>query len=95
MAAGDTLFSLGCGRFFEGTPAQMWESLSKLVALPGDTQVYCAHEYTQSNAKFALYVDGGNEGARRSGLKSFDGSVADLWWWAWHWFLFGAQPVGA
>lgn len=57
---GDTLFSLGCGRLFEGTPAQMWDSLSKLLPLPGDTRVFCAHEYTASNAKFAAFVDDGN-----------------------------------
>ena len=57
---GDTLFSLGCGRLFEGTPAQMWHSLSKLRRLPGDTKVYCGHEYTQSNAKFALSIDPDN-----------------------------------
>lgn len=57
---GDTLFALGCGRLFEGTPAQMWASLSKLMALPDETLVYCAHEYTQANAAFALSVDGGN-----------------------------------
>jgi len=57
---GDTLFALGCGRLFEGTPAQMWDSLSKLRALPDDTTVYCAHEYTASNAAFALSVDGAN-----------------------------------
>jgi hydroxyacylglutathione hydrolase len=54
---GDTLFALGCGRLFEGTPAQMWTSLQKLAALPEDTTVYCAHEYTASNARFALSVD--------------------------------------
>ncbi|MGB5950301.1 MAG: hydroxyacylglutathione hydrolase [Parvibaculum sp.] len=54
---GDTLFALGCGRLFEGTPEQMWTSLSKLMALPDDTTVYCAHEYTQSNARFALSVE--------------------------------------
>ncbi|MFZ3008506.1 MAG: hydroxyacylglutathione hydrolase [Phenylobacterium sp.] len=54
---GDTLFALGCGRLFEGTPAQMWESLARLTALPDDTSVYCAHEYTASNARFALSVD--------------------------------------
>jgi len=54
---GDTLFSLGCGRMFEGTAPQMWASLSKLRRLPGDTRVYCGHEYTQANAKFALVVD--------------------------------------
>jgi len=54
---GDTLFALGCGRLFEGTAEQMWTSLSKLAALPDDTRVYCAHEYTASNARFALSVD--------------------------------------
>ena len=54
---GDTLFALGCGRLFEGTAAQMWGSLQKLAALPEDTTVYCAHEYTASNARFALSVD--------------------------------------
>ena len=54
---GDTLFALGCGRLFEGDPAMMWTSLSKLAALPDDTRVYCAHEYTASNARFALSVD--------------------------------------
>lgn len=57
---GDTLFALGCGRLFEGTPAQMWDSLGKLRAMPDDTVVYCAHEYTASNAAFALSVDAGN-----------------------------------
>jgi hydroxyacylglutathione hydrolase len=57
---GDALFSLGCGRMFEGQPAQFWASLSKLAALPDDTTIYCAHEYTASNAKFALHVDGDN-----------------------------------
>ncbi|ATQ41714.1 hydroxyacylglutathione hydrolase [Caulobacter mirabilis] len=54
---GDTLFALGCGRLFEGTPQQMWVSLQKLAALPEDVVVYCAHEYTASNARFALSVD--------------------------------------
>jgi hydroxyacylglutathione hydrolase len=54
---GDTLFALGCGRLFEGTAEQMWTSLSRLAALPDDTAVYCAHEYTASNARFALSVD--------------------------------------
>ena len=57
---GDTLFALGCGRLFEGTPEQMWSSLSKLAELPGETVVYCAHEYTQANAAFALSVEPGN-----------------------------------
>ena len=54
---GDTLFALGCGRLFEGTAEQMWTSLSRLAALPDETAVYCAHEYTASNARFALSVD--------------------------------------
>lgn len=58
---GDTLFALGCGRLFEGTPDQMWTSLSKLMALPDDTKVYCAHEYTQANARFAVTVEPGNQ----------------------------------
>ncbi|MDA0977661.1 MAG: hydroxyacylglutathione hydrolase [Proteobacteria bacterium] len=57
LFCGDALFALGCGRLFEGTPAQMWTSLQKLSALPDDTRVYCAHEYTQSNAAFALSVE--------------------------------------
>lgn len=57
---GDTLFALGCGRLFEGTAAQMWASLGKLRALPDETVVYCAHEYTASNAAFALSVDAEN-----------------------------------
>lgn len=56
----DTLFSLGCGRLFEGTPSQMWSSLQKLARLPDDAVVYCGHEYTQSNARFALSVDPDN-----------------------------------
>ena len=54
---GDSLFALGCGRMFEGTPPQFWASLSRLKALPGETKIYCAHEYTASNAKFALHAD--------------------------------------
>jgi len=58
---GDTIFALGCGRLFEGTPAQMWASLSKITALPPETELYCAHEYTAANAEFALSVDPLNE----------------------------------
>lgn len=54
---GDTMFAMGCGRLFEGTPAQMWSSLSKLAALPADTRVYCGHEYTLSNGKFAVTLE--------------------------------------
>jgi hydroxyacylglutathione hydrolase len=58
---GDTVFALGCGRLFEGTATQMWDSLNRIMALPSDTTLYCAHEYTQSNARFALHVDPLNE----------------------------------
>ncbi len=57
---GDALFSLGCGRLFEGTPQQMWTSLQKIASLPDDATLYCAHEYTQSNARFAISVDPAN-----------------------------------
>ena len=57
---GDTLFALGCGRLFEGTPSQMWDSLQKILAWPDDTRIYCAHEYTQANARFALTVEPDN-----------------------------------
>src|ERR1700761_1483392 len=60
LLSGDTLFSLGCGRLIEGTAAEMFASLRKLAALPGGTKVCCGHEYTESNARFALSVDGGN-----------------------------------
>jgi len=60
LFCGDTLFSGGCGRLFEGTPAQMLESLGKLAALPGSTRVCCTHEYTLSNLKFATAVEPGN-----------------------------------
>ena len=61
LFAGDTLFSLGCGRVFEGTPEQMWTSLQKLMRLPRETEVYCGHEYTLNNADFALTVESGND----------------------------------
>lgn len=60
LFCGDTLFACGCGRLFEGTPAQMHASLSALAALPGQTRVYCAHEYTLANIRFALAVEPGN-----------------------------------
>ncbi len=60
LFCGDTLFSAGCGRLFEGTPAQMLDSLTRLAALPADTRVCCTHEYTLSNLRFALAVDPGN-----------------------------------
>jgi hydroxyacylglutathione hydrolase len=58
---GDTLFAMGCGRVFEGDATQMWASLSRLAALPDATAVYCAHEYTETNAHFALSVDASPE----------------------------------
>jgi hydroxyacylglutathione hydrolase len=60
LLSGDTLFSLGCGRLIEGTAAEMFASLRKLAALPGGTKVCCGHEYTESNARFALSVDPDN-----------------------------------
>lgn len=60
LFCGDTLFALGCGRLFEGTPGQMWSSLQKFLALPDHARVYCAHEYTESNARFAVTVEPGN-----------------------------------
>jgi hydroxyacylglutathione hydrolase len=64
LFCGDTLFGGGCGRLFEGTPEQMVNSLEKLASLPDSTAVYCAHEYTLSNLRFALEVDPGNEELR-------------------------------
>eukprot|EP00541_Cyclophora_tenuis_P003977 CAMPEP_0116557182 /NCGR_PEP_ID=MMETSP0397-20121206/9096_1 /TAXON_ID=216820 /ORGANISM="Cyclophora tenuis, Strain ECT3854" /LENGTH=261 /DNA_ID=CAMNT_0004082607 /DNA_START=135 /DNA_END=920 /DNA_ORIENTATION=- len=58
---GDALFALGCGKMFEGTPTQFWTSLQGLRELPEETAVYCAHEYTAGNAKFAMSVEPGNE----------------------------------
>jgi hydroxyacylglutathione hydrolase len=84
---GDTLFAVGCGRLFEGTPAQMAGSLAKLAALPGKTQVYCGHEYTLANLRFALAVEPANaalrdrqtrEQAKRDrGLPTLPSTIAD------------------
>jgi hydroxyacylglutathione hydrolase len=57
---GDTLFAMGCGRLFEGTPQMMWSSLSKLMQLPDEMQIYCGHEYTLSNGRFALTIEPNN-----------------------------------
>jgi hydroxyacylglutathione hydrolase len=73
LLSGDTLFSLGCGRLIEGTPAEMFDSLHKLAALPADTLVCCGHEYTESNARFALAVDPDNKA-----LHEFVGKVEQL-----------------
>jgi hydroxyacylglutathione hydrolase len=60
LFTGDTLFALGCGRAFEVPPAVLWDSLMKLAALPGETTVYCGHEYTEANARFALTIEPDN-----------------------------------
>jgi hydroxyacylglutathione hydrolase len=87
LLSGDTLFSLGCGRLIEGNAEEMFASLRKLAALPGDTKVCCGHEYTESNARFALSVDGGNAALvartaqakqqRASGVPTVPSSMAD------------------
>jgi len=61
LFCGDTLFVMGCGRLFEGTAEQLWHSLQKLKVLPAETKVYCTHEYTQSNGRFALTVEPENQ----------------------------------
>jgi len=65
LFCGDTLFGAGCGRLFEGSPAQMHDSLTRLAALPGETTVYCAHEYTETNPRFALPVEPGHRNLQR------------------------------
>jgi len=60
LFCGDTLFAMGCGRLFEGTAEQLWQSLQKIKTLPDNTQIYCAHEYTQNNGRFALSVEPDN-----------------------------------
>jgi hydroxyacylglutathione hydrolase len=86
LFCGDTLFACGCGRLFEGTPEQMHRSLAQLAALPGDTKVYCAHEYTMSNIAFARAVEPGNAALatreqrdaalRRDGLPTVPSTIA-------------------
>ena len=61
LFTGDTLFAMGCGRLFEGTPADMFANMQRYAALPGETQVFCGHEYTLSNARFAVTVEPGND----------------------------------
>jgi len=65
LFCGDTMFSIGCGRLFEGTPQQMWTSLKRLRALPPATRIFCAHEYTESNIRFAVSIDPENEALRK------------------------------
>ena len=69
LFCGDALFSLGCGRLFEGTPEEMWESLKRLRALPDETLVLCGHEYSQANARFALSLDPDNPDLLARALK--------------------------
>lgn len=86
LFCGDTLFIGGCGRLFEGTPAQMHDSLAKLAALPGDTAVYCAHEYTLANYDFMVSVEPDNaaiadeferlQALRAQGIPTVPGSIA-------------------
>jgi hydroxyacylglutathione hydrolase len=73
---GDTLFAMGCGRLFEGTPEQMYNSLHRLAALPGDTRLYCAHEYTLANARFAAHAEP-NNGAIADRLAEVEALRAD------------------
>jgi hydroxyacylglutathione hydrolase len=85
LFCGDTLFSLGCGRLFEGTPAQMHASLARLASLPPQTRVCCGHEYTEANARFALAIEPGNRDLQRqaetvrelraNGLPSLPGTI--------------------
>ncbi|MBL8516368.1 MAG: hydroxyacylglutathione hydrolase [Betaproteobacteria bacterium] len=75
LFCGDTLFACGCGRLFEGTPSQMQASLAKLAALPGDTRVYCAHEYTLANIRFAEAVE--PENAALAARKARDSARRD------------------
>jgi hydroxyacylglutathione hydrolase len=76
---GDSLFALGCGRMFEGDARQMWASLSRLAALPDDFVVYCAHEYTASNAKFALHADPDNAALQAYVDEITDKRARDEW----------------
>lgn len=78
LLCGDTLFAAGCGRLFEGTPAQMAVSLARLAQLPDDTAVYCAHEYTLANIAFALSVDGSNPALIERARVERDKRAADL-----------------
>lgn len=73
---GDTLFAMGCGRLFEGTPEQMFANMGRLARLPEPTLVYCAHEYTQSNGRYALVAEPGN-GAIRERMERVDAARAE------------------
>lgn len=77
LFCGDTLFACGCGRILEGTPQQMWRSLARLAALPGETRAYCAHEYTQANIRFALAVEPDNAALQARGAEVLKLRAAD------------------
>jgi len=87
LFCGDTLFGMGCGRLFEGEPRQMWQSLEKIRTLPPSTRIYCAHEYTQANGRFALTIEPDNPAltarmervndARRKGLQTVPSTLAE------------------
>jgi hydroxyacylglutathione hydrolase len=101
LFCGDTLFAMGCGRLFEGTAEQMWHSLMKLKALPGNARVFCAHEYTEANGRFALVVEPDNQALiarmevvverRRQGRPTVPSSMAEEW--ATNPFLRSDQPA--
>jgi hydroxyacylglutathione hydrolase len=76
---GDAVFALGCGRMFEGSAPQFWESLSRIKALPAETMLYCAHEYTASNARFALHADPDNAALRTYADEVETRRAADQW----------------
>lgn len=76
---GDAVFALGCGRMFEGKPGQFWDSLSRIKALPEDTILYCAHEYTAANAKFALHADPDNAALQAYASEIAAKRAADEW----------------
>jgi hydroxyacylglutathione hydrolase len=89
LFCGDTLFAGGCGRVFEGTPMQMYDSLQKIASLPAKTRIYCAHEYTEANLRFALTVDPANfclqerqasvHHLRQRGLPTVPSLLAEEW----------------
>ena len=62
---GDTMFAMGCGRLFEGTAAQMYSNMQRIASLPGDVRIYCGHEYTLANARFAAHAEPENAVIRR------------------------------
>ncbi|MGY9006701.1 MAG: hydroxyacylglutathione hydrolase [Alphaproteobacteria bacterium] len=78
LFCGDTLFAMGCGRLSEGTADQMWSALSKFSTLPDDAEIYCAHEYTQANARFALTIEPDNQDLQARAAKVDDMRAQDI-----------------